>query len=333
MNIGPFLPQGKGRDSPGAPSPPSSVARSSVGTGLYAESDAGGGSKKDGQFEAVLSEHYVALKRYLAASLRDDKGNPRPNRARDKLLRLSSVQFQELSTDVFDELLRRQAGARKPTTPDGGPPPFLLPKDTFHPKRNQARQKLSTLPPARFRDLATDVYYELERRFPRFAISNISRMNSPASSMQGPPSRNGNGTPVNGMRPDSRRRPSDASSLAQYNSRSSSRAGGPPLNSGLGIPPSPAMPPNDFGRPLAKTFQSNTMVPNKSTMVEEDDDEASAGEGEDEEDNAFGLENNAPDRASKRSVATSRSGGGSEVGTFRSWWVHRLTWDRRTRSS
>src|SRR5277367_5688976 len=168
----------RGPDSnspPNGPSPPSSVARSSNGASLYNGSTLngasdGGRSRKDEQFEASLLEHYVTLKRYLAASLRDEQGNPRQNRALDKLLRLSAIQFQELSSDVFDELQRRQVpGRRGPNDGPAGPPPYLLPNDVFHPKRNQARQKLSTLPPPRFRDLATDVFYELERRFPRFA--------------------------------------------------------------------------------------------------------------------------------------------------------------------
>jgi len=294
MNGGGFPPRGSSGGSPGGPSPPASIARSSVV------------SKKDEQFESALSEHYVALKRYLAASLRDEKGNPRPNRARDKLLRLSPVQFQELSTDVFDELLRRQqqSGRRTPngSTLDGGPPPYLLPKDTFHPKRNQARQKLATLPPPRFRDLATDVFYELERRFPRFSAGDISRMGSPAS-MRGPPSRNG--TPVNG--PARIRRPSDASSIAGYSMRSESRSGPrPSMNGGLNIPPSPGLPSNDYGRPTPKTFQSNTIVPNKSTMVE--DDETGGEDNEEEDGDAFGLEDAAArDRESKKST------GGSEV--------------------
>jgi hypothetical protein len=44
--------------------------------------------------------------------------------------------------------------------------PFLPVKSEFHPKRNQARQKLATLPKTRFKDLASDVFFELERRFP-----------------------------------------------------------------------------------------------------------------------------------------------------------------------
>ncbi|KAJ3043364.1 component of the polarisome, partial [Rhizophlyctis rosea] len=47
-----------------------------------------------------------------------------------------------------------------------GPAPFLPVRDDFHPKRNQARQKLATLPSSRFKDLASDVYFEIERRFP-----------------------------------------------------------------------------------------------------------------------------------------------------------------------
>ncbi|KAK6612281.1 hypothetical protein H4I96_01494 [Botrytis cinerea] len=282
--------------SPGNPSPPSSIGRSSIGTGLYAGSESGQ-DKKDEQFEALLSEHYVSLKRYLAASLRDEKGNPRPNRARDKLLRLSPVQFQELSRE------KDSNGQRN----DQGPPPYLLPKNTFHPKRNQARQKLSTLPPPRFRDLATDVFYELERRFPQFTAGDRSRMGSPVST-RGPPSRNGNGTPVDlpPRGPSRMRRPSDASSIGPYSIRSERRSersesrngsrmapsNGP--NGSLGIPPSPGVPPNDYGRPTPKTFQSNTIVPNKSTMVE--DDESGPEDNDDDDGDAFGLEGAARDR-------------------------------------
>ncbi|RAL68005.1 hypothetical protein DID88_008729 [Monilinia fructigena] len=320
MNGGDFPPTGDPSGSPGNPSPPSSVGRSSIGTGLYAGSE-NGQDKKDEQFEAVLSEHYVSLKRYLAASLRDEKGNPRPNRARDKLLRLSPVQFQELSTDVFDELLRRQQAGRR--TPNGqrndpGPPPHLLPKNTFHPKRNQARQKLSTLPPPRFRDLATDVFFELERRFPQFPAGERNRMGSPVST-RGPPSRNGNSTPVDlpPRGPSRMRRPSDASSIGPYSMRSERRSEGrsesrngsrmAPLNGpngNLSVPPSPGMPPNDYGRPTPKTFQSNTIVPNKSTMVEDDE---SGPEDNDDGGSTFGLEGAARNRESKKSI------GGSDV--------------------
>jgi hypothetical protein len=323
MNGGSFG-RGPGENSPSnGPSPPASIARSSNGaslyngTTLYSASETGR-SRKEDQYEALLQEHYAALKRYLAASLRDEKGNPRPNKARDKLLRLSSVQFQELSTDVFDELLRRQAAGRKGPNGqplEGAPPPHLLPKDSFHPKRNQARQKLSTLPPPRFRDLATDVFYELERRFPAFAGSDINRTDSPAS-MRGPPSRTGTPIEGGGIRPGSRggmrmRRPSEVSVMSGVSAmsgypRSDSRNGGP-----MNGMRSPGMSSNDYGRPLPKTFQSNTIVPNKSTMVEDDDDPTG---GEDNDDgDAFGLES-AATRDSKRSVGVKSSNGGSEVG-------------------
>ena len=44
--------------------------------------------------------------------------------------------------------------------------PHLAVREEFHPKRNQARQKLATLPKTRFKDLSSDVFFELERRFP-----------------------------------------------------------------------------------------------------------------------------------------------------------------------
>lgn len=257
-----------GPRSVGGPSPPPSVGRSSNGTNLYARSESGRSQSQQAENqELVLSEHYVSLKRYLSAASRDGNPKPPPNKARDKLQRLTGVQFLELSTDVYDELKRRESAARVPANapPGTGPPDFLLPEENFHPKRNQARQKLSSLGSPRFRDLATDVFCELERRYPRFAVGDIPRVGSPMS-IRRPPSRSQ--TPVGGgmngfpPRGQSRRRPSEASSIR------SGRGAPTPVN---GFP-SPGLPNGEYGRPMAKQFQSNTIVPNKSTMVEEDDD-------------------------------------------------------------
>ncbi|KAI1809778.1 hypothetical protein GGS20DRAFT_257763 [Poronia punctata] len=276
-----------GPRSTGGPSPPPSVGRSST----YAHSESGRSIREDNT-EAILGEHYVALRRYLASTSKDGRANPPPNKARDKLLRLSSVQFLELSTDVFDELMRRQIKRPPPgAPPNAGPPPFLLAEPNFHPKRNQARQKLSTLGSPRFRDLATDVFCELERRIPAFVANVNSRTSTPGA----PLSRAG--TPVNGMGlprgPNAMRRPSDTSSIrsagpprmpSDYPAPPSpgmhpgmSPAMSPNMPPGMtpGMPPGmpPNMPPNgNIERPQPKQFQSNTIVPNKSTMVEEDDD-------------------------------------------------------------
>lgn len=258
-----------GPRSNGGPSPPPSVGRSSTGTNLFSGgSDSGRNSGRELD-ESLLNEHYVALKAFLHA--RGNDARQQPNKARDKLLRLSAVQFFELSTDVFDELIRRQSMARAPPNAPNGPPQFLLPEKTFHPKRNQARQRLSSLGPPRFRDLAADVYHELERRFPNFVGRDVPRGGSPMSMRSGPNGRNGN--PPNGMFPprgQSRiRRPSDASSIR----------GGPPPPDMYGIPPSPSVPNGDYGRPTPKQLnQNNTIVPNKSTMLEEDDDAGAASE-------------------------------------------------------
>lgn len=210
--------------------------------------------------EDALQRHYVALRQYLASSLRDAHGNMKPNRARDKLLRLSVTQFMELSTDVYDELNRREDERMQRFA---NVPRALPPKQSFHPKRNQARQKLSTLPIDRFRQLATDVFYELERRIPRFAGGDIDRPMSGASSRT--TSRGNMRPPPPGFR-------------------------GPPGPGGR--PPMSPGGPNGMGppRPMPKTFQSNTMVPNKSTMIEDEDDD----------EDAFGLDtrfSNAPGSA------------------------------------
>ncbi|KAJ1019510.1 hypothetical protein NDA18_005991 [Ustilago nuda] len=113
------------------------------------------------EIKRVGRSHYVELLGFLRSHLaKVEQTAPRSN-AREKLTRLSKQQFTELSTDVYDELVRRQNNAK-----DGNSQPFLAVRDEFHPKRNQARQKLATLPKNRFKDLASDVFFELERRFP-----------------------------------------------------------------------------------------------------------------------------------------------------------------------
>lgn len=277
----------------GNPSPPSSVGRSSDGTGLYASGlgDANMNNRKMPGLEETLGEHFRVLKAYLGPYLNDEKGNPRPSRAKDKLTRLSQVQFQELSTDVYDESIRRELDRKRggPGAPGNDTPNFLLPKNHFHPKRNQARQKLSTLPLERFRQLATDVFYELERRFPRFTGGEMARSASPAASIasrisnRGPPSRTGTPNSMGGRPPPG----------PGYR--------GPPGPGGPGGPPGSlrsgsVSSENAFGRPLPKTFQQNTIVPNKGTMVEDDDDSAA------DDDDAFNLEGAAARRQTAKSA-------------------------------
>lgn len=313
-------------------SPPSSVARSSDGTGLYASGE-GGGQLKNMMLEEEVAQHHNALKKMLQPYL-SQQGNVRPNKARDKLLRLSAIQFQELSTDVYDELQRRNGVADRSSRSSGQSgadnPPYLLPKDEFHPKRNQARQKLSTLPMNRFRDLATDVFYELERRFPKFS-SELGRMGlglaSPTNSMDGrgmppigpgmgPPRRLGSPGP-GGPGPGRRGSPGPGMMNGRppgpgYGSPGPNGYRGPPR----GPPGGPGGPENAFGRPLPKTFQNNStmIIPNKSTMVEDDDDEN--GVDDEDEDDAFSLED--PARASDGSKRnTARSTASNEVGSLR----------------
>lgn len=275
----------------GNPSPPSSVAaRSSVGT----LSDQQSGRYR--RMEESLAQHYNALRRFLGNPFANDRAAMKSNKARDKLLRLSATQFQELSTDVFDELVRRQqaaGGPNRPPRPDI--PPFLPPREDFHEKRNQARQKLASLQAQRFRDLATDVFCELERRFPQFAGPDMPRMGSPAPSLRGGPPR-GSGPP-NGFRPGSNGYPPNGfPGGPRPGSRGPGGRGYPP-----GGPPGGRFPPrqqslsggigpngNENG-PLPKSFQSNTIVPNKSTLVE-DDDEAGPDDDYDGRSDAFALD-------------------------------------------
>ncbi|WVW81899.1 hypothetical protein I302_103898 [Kwoniella bestiolae CBS 10118] len=124
----------------------------------------GGSSDRKAESREIARVHWRALKEFLASWIEKESPTSRAS-AREKLTRLTKLQFQELSTDVYDELMRRIAV-------DNGEPegnvPFLPVREDFHPKRNQARQKLATLPKNRFQDLASDVFYELKRRYPEF---------------------------------------------------------------------------------------------------------------------------------------------------------------------
>ncbi|KAJ3378195.1 component of the polarisome [Entophlyctis sp. JEL0112] len=82
----------------------------------------------------------------------------------------------DLATDVTDEIKRRQAA-----NPDV---PFLPLSDLYLPKRNQARQKLATLPAPKFKELATDILFDLERRFP--SVSGGGTRGDDERSMQSP---------------------------------------------------------------------------------------------------------------------------------------------------
>lgn len=305
---------GSGSSFTRPPSSASSVGRSNdgrMGFGGPASRDSGRSHMKLDS-EDALQRHYHVLKGYLASSLRDEKGNIKPNKARDKLLRLSVTQFMELSTDVYDELLRREDDriGRVQNVPASLPP-----KQNFHPKRNQARQKLSTLPVERFRQLATDVFYELERRIPRFVGTDIDRPSSSASSNRAP-SRNGIRPPPGGYRgppPGAGPRPPMGPNgmgppQAPYQSFRPASPGmnGPAPSTSPGTrPPTGGSDNSNFGgRPLPKTFQSNTIVPNKSTMVEEDEID------EDDNESAFGLDKPLSGNSSERFSKSTGSGAG-----------------------
>lgn len=105
-----------------------------------------------------------ALENFLASS----QGNLTPAtssrvaKAREKLKKLTKIQFSDLSTDVYDEMKRREFSNQDPSNPNL--PKFLASQPNYHPKRNQARQKLAALPPSRFKDLVNDVLFEIGNR-------------------------------------------------------------------------------------------------------------------------------------------------------------------------
>lgn len=288
--------------------PSESGSRGSSRAGSIANSRSSDGTISDEQsrkyrrMEAELFQHYTVLKGFLKGG---SQAPPRPNKARDKLLRLSPVQFHELSTDVFDELQRRQALAPLPGRPPRlqNVPPFLQPRSDFHEKRNQARQKLSSLQTPRFRDLSTDVFCELERRFPQFQRPDGGRRDSSRSQSRGPaPSSRDGPPPLNGFGLPSRAQTFGGSGAQGHPQRNESVSSLPPM---IDNPPTLA----DLGRPMPKQFQSNTITPNKSMMVEDEDDSQTADSKYDRSSDAFGLESSLTSpRSDRDTAATSQSG-------------------------
>ncbi|GAA99087.1 uncharacterized protein L969DRAFT_94269 [Mixia osmundae IAM 14324] len=196
---------------------------------------------KSDSVERTARVHYLELGAYLdREGILKESQSARIN-AREKLTRLNIQQFQELSTDVYDELVRRLRAEK------GNEIPFLPVKPDFHPKRNQARQKLATLPNSRFRDLGGDVFHELGRRFPHFP-----RVGS--SGFPGFSGNAGSGLTSKGMTSD------DSETLVTSTSNSTLQQ--PPRRNQSNLPPGIAS--NGYGA------ANEMLVPNKSTFVEED---------------------------------------------------------------
>jgi acyl carrier protein phosphodiesterase len=111
-----------------------------------------------------FEECQSALQTFLESS----QGNLTPStssrvvKAREKLKKLTTTQFSDLSTDVYDEMKRREINRLDPDNINMVK--FLPSQPNYHPKRNQARQKLAALPPSRFKDLVNDVLFEINNR-------------------------------------------------------------------------------------------------------------------------------------------------------------------------
>ena len=112
---------------------------------------------------STLSEYQHTLERFLSV-WPDQSGTSRP-KIRGRLFALTVVQFQELTQDVHDELLRRQRY-------DLQTPQWLPHNALFHPKRNEARRMLSTV--VYFRQLVSDIVFEFERRLRDFEDPGVS---------------------------------------------------------------------------------------------------------------------------------------------------------------
>lgn len=225
-------------NGPLSPSPSNLSSNPSPPNSTTARASDGPAQKLTKEQAKKIYHHYVFLKDSIKNT--SDKGRENVPNARAKAFKLSGQQFYELTTDIYDESTRRKERTK---------PGHLPPREEFHPKRNEARERLAKLSAERFATLVTDVLRDTQRRFPEFPNAyyrSHSNMGPPSArtSQRGPPMHGRPGYPP----------------------------GGPP---GSPLPPRGFMggpPPMNGNGPLPRSFQSNTMVPNKSTMVEDSDD-------------------------------------------------------------
>ncbi|OJA12851.1 hypothetical protein AZE42_02429 [Rhizopogon vesiculosus] len=228
--------------------------------------------------KATARTHFDELASFLVSYLAKGPQESRAH-ARSKLTNLTKQQFHELSTDVYDELVRRRRNNSENDVP------FLPVRDEFHPKRNQARQKLATLPSAKFEDLCSDVYFEIMRRYPEFTESENLGVASPASAYDDVPSPEFHTSP----RPDIPILPHTTRIGRSSEDRGSAREDEPRRSEDAYAPRQQASMDYgaDFGRrpsgsasirsdstgttnAQSATATSGMIIPNKSTIAEED---------------------------------------------------------------
>jgi hypothetical protein len=113
-----------------------------------------------------IFQHYTKLKMFLALNI--DEDTPRLDNARTRCL--SDNQLNELRVDAHDELMRRQNTRVIPLSP---PNPSNNP--TYSLVRNEIRRRLSTLSDRGFRDLTSDLVFELGRRYPLLKVYSVHR--------------------------------------------------------------------------------------------------------------------------------------------------------------
>lgn len=256
--------------------------------------------KKDTKETAWV--HWRALKDFLAAWAEKGESPSRSYASEEERLTLSRItnssRKRSRETDAPDALTVPRAQHRRlrraHASPERGewPPrwaecvatqpqlrvlipiavvlPFLPVRDDFHPKRNQARQKLATLPKNRFKDLASDVFFELRRRYPEFEDDGSQSVTHEKAPYDEPPApgpvplqqghrTNASGGSLRNVSNDGAQRPGHHRAGSSMGSSVSGGGGGPLVTNG--------------SRDQLANLTSATndvVVPNKSRLHEEE---------------------------------------------------------------
>ena len=140
------------------------------------------------KWQKTMLKHNIVFLDYLHHSLYYEEEKPGLHSGREHLSRLRRWQIEQLSTDVYNELIRRCAEHfEEKLSGTLQSLQYISPPDESGLRRRKAQKKLAILPLLRLRALSADVCSEIETRAESCAHEGDDQNASPATSVQTSP--------------------------------------------------------------------------------------------------------------------------------------------------
>ncbi|KAL3898850.1 MAG: hypothetical protein SGCHY_002458 [Lobulomycetales sp.] len=115
-------------------------------------------SQRKPKTEDIPLLHYTAFRPFLFSYLKSGNAKPRSSGSNSRTAALDKSAVLSLSTDLYDELNRRQTNSRNT--------PKLARNESFSDRRNAARERLARLDESKFKSFIVEILKQLETRWP-----------------------------------------------------------------------------------------------------------------------------------------------------------------------